>query len=347
VHRSWTHITPNKGFLKKSMGHASFWLSAALFSSRKIPPVDCVIGSSPTFFAAMAARAKARRDGVPFIMEVRDLWPAIFVDLGVIKNRRIIRLLEFWELSLYRSATRIVTVTDSFRENLIARGVPARKVVTITNGADTEYWRRDHADGSKLRDGLKLEGSFVVLYIGAHGISQGLGALIKAAARLKSRRDIRFVFVGEGADKPKLEAEAARLDLTNVTFLPPVGKEAVRAYYSLADLCVVPLRNIPLFDTFIPSKMFEIMATGRPILASLGGEAADILGRSGAAQVVKPEDDAAIAAAIVEAAANPQLLEAMAKCGPNFVRTHYARSLLAGRYLNLIQEAREEMGLTV
>jgi glycosyltransferase involved in cell wall biosynthesis len=347
VHRSWTYITPNKGFLKKIMGHASFWLSAALFSSRKIPPVDCVIGSSPTFFAAMAARAKARRDGVPFIMEVRDLWPAIFVELGVIRNRRIIRLLELWEISLYRSATRIVTVTDSFRENLIARGVPARKVVTITNGADTEYWRRDHADGSKLRDGLKLESSFVVLYIGAHGISQGLGALIKAAARLKSRRDIRFVFVGEGADKPKLEVEAARLELTNVTFLPPVGKEAVRAYYSLADLCVIPLRNIPLFDTFIPSKMFEIMATGRPILASLSGEAADILGRSGAAQIVKPEDDAAIAAAIVEAAANPQLLEAMAKCGPNFVRTHYARSLLADRYLNLIQEAREEMGLTV
>lgn len=346
VHRSWTYITANKGFVKKTLGHASLWMSAGVLSSRKMPAPDCVIGTSPTFFAAMAARSKARRHRIPFIMEVRDLWPAIFVDLGVIRNPRIIRLLELWELGLYRSATRIVTVTEAFRANLISRGVPAAKVATITNGADTDHWRPDPAGARKLRDQFKLGDDFIVLYIGAHGISQGLIAYVRAAERLRSHKRIRFVFVGEGAEKEKLQAEAARLDLGNVMFLPAVGKELVRSYYSLGDLCAVPLRNIPLFETFIPSKMFEIMSVGRPILGSVRGEAADILRRSGAADIVDPEDDAAIARAIVEAVNDPARLAAMGDQGPKFVSAHFSRSLLARRYVDLMRDARRELGLS-
>lgn len=345
VHRSWTYITPNKGFVKKSLGHASFWLSAGATSSRRMPAPDCAIGTSPTFFAAMAARAESRRHRVPFIMEVRDLWPAIFVDLGVIRNRKVIRLLELWEMNLYRSAAKIVTVTDSFRDNLVARGISPQKVVTITNGADTEYWQPAPERGTALRKELELNGSFVVLYIGAHGISQGLIAQVRAAARLQDLPHVQFVFVGEGADKKKLEAEAARLGIKNVRFLPPVGKESVRDYYTMADLCLVPLRNIPLFDTFIPSKMFEIMAVGRPILASLRGEAADILNRSVAALVVPPEDDGAVAATIRDLVQNPDRLMKMAANGPNFVRSHYSRQALARRYLEVMNGARREMGL--
>ena len=139
VHRNWTYITPNKGFLKKSLGHFSFLPSALCNSVSRLNCPNVTIGTSPTFFAAMAANRAAKQYGCPFIMEVRDLWPACFSELGVVKQPLFIKLLEKWELSLYRQADRVVTVTESFRENLIDRGIPASKVVTIYNGADEEF----------------------------------------------------------------------------------------------------------------------------------------------------------------------------------------------------------------
>jgi len=344
VHRSWTYIAPNKGFLRKSIGHATFWISAGCLSTRRMPAPDCVIGSSPTFFAAMAARACARRHRVPFIMEVRDLWPAIFVDLGVIRNHRIIRLLERWEMNLYHSAARIVTVTESFRENLIRRGIAPEKIVTITNGADVDYWRPESVGTDALRQELGLQNAFIALYIGAHGISQGLSAVIRTAERLRNEPRVRFVFVGEGADKEQLVREAGRLKLTNVRFVDSVGKSKVRNYYAMADVCLVPLRDIPLFDTFIPSKMFEIMAMGRPIIASVRGEAAEILRRSGAAAVVDPEDDQAIAAAITQMCGSGLMTSEMGIRGRRFVTANYSRRELARRYLEVIDEARAIAG---
>jgi glycosyltransferase involved in cell wall biosynthesis len=272
-------------------------------------------------------------------MEVRDLWPAIFRDLGVLRNETALRLLERWEMSLYRSATRVVTVTDSFRDNIIGRGIPAEKVVTITNGADTDFWQPGKAAPQELRSRLGLTGKFVVLYIGAHGISHALSAQLRAAARLKSESNIHFVFVGEGAEKERLQNEARALGLGSVLFRDPVGREEVRDYYAMADLCLVPLRAIPLFDTFIPSKMFEIMSMERPLLASLRGEAARILTRSGAARIVAPEDDEAVAAAIGDLRNKPAELVGMGIAGRRFVESCYSRRMLARRYLELMAEA--------
>lgn len=344
VHRNWTYITPNKGFLKKTIGHASFWLSTRWNTGGRMPPPDCVIGTSPTFFAAMAAAATARRHRVPFVMEVRDLWPAIFTELGVIRNQTVIRLLELWELALYRRATRVVTVTESFRRNLISRGVPAGKVVTITNGADTDYWTAAPEGARRLRAELGLDGKFVVLYIGAHGISQGLGSVVKAAGALARRDDIEFLFVGEGAEKQRLLEQASALQLRNLRFIEPVGRDGVRDFYSMADLCLVPLRNIPLFDTFIPSKMFEIMSVGRPILASLRGEAAEILQASGAATVVEPESAEALTRAIEDLAGNREATNRRGAAGRAFVQERYSRAALAARYVGVMQEACAERG---
>ena len=184
VHRHWTYMAANKGFMKKTLGHVSFLAGHRLFSASKIMRPDVTVGTSPTFFAAMAAERDARKYNIPFVMEVRDLWPAIFVDLGVIKNPVIIRLLEKWELSLYSRASRIVTVTDAFRKNLLERGIPANKVVTITNGADADFWT-PKGKPEALAKKLGVERKHVVLYIGAHGISQALGRVLDSAALLK------------------------------------------------------------------------------------------------------------------------------------------------------------------
>ena len=341
VHRHWTYITPNKGFLKKSMGHLSFIPGSMLFSQRHVAGPDIVIGSSPTFFAAMAGAGLARKRRAPFVMEVRDLWPAIFVELGVLKNRLAIDLLEKWEMSLYRRASRVVTVTDAFRDNIIARGIPEEKVVTITNGADVDFWKPAEKPVGLMRS-LDLEGRFVALYIGAHGISQALSRIIDSADLLKEEAGIRFLFVGEGAEKEQLQTRCREKGLENVIFLDPVDKATVKEYYALADVCLVPLRDIPLFDTFIPSKMFEIMAMGRPIVGSVRGEAAGILDRSGGAVVVGPEDSRGIARAVMDLYQDPAGAETMGHRARTFVERHYSRKVLAGRYLDVLAGAVDE-----
>lgn len=338
VHRNWIYITPNKGFVKKSLGHVSLWPSARLSSEAKLTGCDVVIGTSPTFFAAIAAAGIARRQKIPFVMEVRDLWPAIFVELGVLRNRQIIHLLEAWEMWLYRQAAKVVTVTESFTKNLIERGIPADKVHTVPNGADVDYWR-PQAKPQRLAEQLGVNGRFVVLYIGTHGISQALSAILDSAVQLRNYPDIQFLFVGEGAEKEMLQQKANEQQLANVIFHDPVPKEEVLNYYALADACLVPLRDIPLFATFIPSKMFEILASARPIIGSVTGEAAAILERSQGALVVPPEDGMAVAQAILHLYQNPSQCVQMGQTGRSFVLSHYSRQSLAASYAHILEEA--------
>jgi glycosyltransferase involved in cell wall biosynthesis len=341
AHRHWTYVTPNEGFIRKTLGHVSYLPSAFLLSTRRLQEPDVVIGTSPTFFAAMAAAAAGASRRIPFIMEVRDLWPAVMVELGVLRNRLMIGALERLEMSLYARATRVVTVTESFRRDLIGRGLPATKVFTIPNGADVDFWQPAEPP-AELRRRLGLEDRFVVLYIGAHGISHALSRLLESAEQLQEKAQIHFVFVGEGAEKERLVRRAREARLKNTLFLDPVAKETVREFYALADVCLVPLRDIPLFDTFIPSKMFEIMAMAKPIVGSLRGEAADILRRSGGAIVVEPEDSSAIAQAILRLYHQREQANEMGRRGREFVIEHYSRRSLAARYMNVMEEAVNE-----
>jgi len=258
--------------------------------------------------------------------------------LGILKNHIIINMLECMELALYKLAVRVVTVTDSFRQNLISRGVPPSKIITIPNGADIAYWQPVKPD-AELKHKLGLEHKFVVLYIGAHGISHALGRILESAERLKPFSDIHFLFVGEGAEKSQLIRQAQRSRLENVTFLDPVDKERVKALYSIADVCLVPLRNITLFNSFIPSKMFEMMAMGRPIVASLSGESADIVNKSGSGIVVEPENAEAIAQAILHLFQNQEEVKAMGGRGRQFVCENYSRRIFALQYARVAEEA--------
>jgi glycosyltransferase involved in cell wall biosynthesis len=339
VHRLWSYVTPNRGIIKKTLGHISFMAAAMIAPQRVTGSAEVVIGTSPTLFAAIAAAWVAARQHVPFVMEVRDLWPALFSELRVLNNRAILRVLEWLELSLYRKASGIVTVTESFRQNLIARGVPDWKVLTIPNGADLDFWQPALANPAGLRERLGLKGKFTVLYIGAHGISQGLGAIVRAAELLRDDSSIEFLFVGDGADKPSLIERVRTSGPANVRFLDAVSKAEVRDFYAMADVCLVPLRDIPLFRTFIPSKMFEMLAMGSPIVASVAGEAAGILERSGGAVVVPPEESAAIAAAIRLMRESDNV--PMRQRGRAFVEEHYSRRSLAARYVEFLEQTRD------
>jgi len=223
-------------------------------------------------FAAVAACLFSMVRRIPFIFEVRDLWPAAFVEMGLLKPGLTLRMLEALELWLYRRAARIVTVTESFGPIIAARGIDPSKIIFIPNGADVDFLTPGPAD-AVLRGRYAPGARFVALYIGAHGISQHLSTLLAAADRLRDRTDIAFVFVGEGAEKGQLMTEAFQRHLPNVRFVRSQPHEFVPDFYRMADACFVPLRNVPLFSTFIPSNLFEIMACGRPVIGSLSGEA--------------------------------------------------------------------------
>lgn len=347
VERRWSYVTPNKGFVKKTLGHLSFMCTGwrGLSAVAADGPPDIVIVSSPTFFSVFTAWAWCGLRGIPWVFEVRDLWPGVFVELGVLRNRLLIWTLERMELFLYRRATRVVTVTRSFKDDIARRGIDAAKIGVVTNGVDLERFTPGAADPAFLRE-EGIEGRFVVLYLGAHGISHALVRILDAAERLRDVPEILFVFVGEGAEKDLLVAEAARRGLANVSFRAGVPKERVLAWYRAAGAGLVPLRDVPLFKTFIPSKMFELLACGLPVVASVEGEAKEILDESGGAVVVRPEDAEGIAAAVRALHADPARRAELGSRGREYVTERYGRTRLGRDYLEflapVVSEARRD-----
>ena len=336
VLRTWLYATPNEGIARKTLGHLSFMISSVLLGCRPSGRADVVVVSSPTFFSIAAAWLLARLKRARLVVEVRDLWPAIFVELGVLTSRPLIGVLEKFELAAYAAADAVVVVSDGFRANLISRGVPPGKVHTIRNGVTLGHFDPDGAASPAIRARLGARpGDCLVLYLGTHGISQALPAVADAAARLDGE-PVHFAFVGEGADKPRLRARVAELGLANVSLHPGIPQSGVPALLAAADICLAPLRSVPLFYTFIPSKIFEYLAAGRAVVGAVAGEAAQILREAGAA-VVPPEDSGALAGAIRALAADPQRRRAMGRRGRAQVERSFDRAALAREYRKVLE----------
>jgi glycosyltransferase involved in cell wall biosynthesis len=335
VLRTWLYATPNEGIARKTIGHLSFMITSVLLGGRASGPADVIVVSSPTFFAVGSAWVLARLKRARLVVEVRDLWPAIFSELGVLTSRLVIRLLERLELAAYAAADTVIVVSDGFRANLIGRGVPVGKVHTVRNGVHPGEFDADAPADVRLRAQLGARnGDCLVLYAGAHGISQGLTSVADAAAQFKDEA-IRFAFVGDGADKQRLRRRVAEHGLRNVALLPGIPHEQVPALLAAADICLVPLRDVPLFSSFIPSKMFEYLAAGKPVVGALAGEAAQILREAGA-WIVPPADSEALAAAIRTLAADPQRRQSMGREGRCYVEKHFDRGELARLYRKLL-----------
>jgi glycosyltransferase involved in cell wall biosynthesis len=339
VIRTWLYATPNEGMARKTLGHLSFMVSSVLLGWRASGPADVVVVSSPTFFSILSGWLLARLKRARFVVEIRDLWPAIFVELGVLTNRRIIGMLERLELAAYAAADQVVVVSEGFRADLLRRGVPPEKVHTIRNGVELDRFT-PAGDSSTEHHELRARlgagpDDCLVLYAGTHGISQALSAVADAAAQLDGRA-IRFAFVGDGADKRRLQRRITELGLRNVALLPGVPSGEMPTLLGAADICLVPLRNVPLFATFIPSKMFEYLAAGKAVVGSVTGEAAQILAEAGAV-VVPPEDSGSLAAAIAALAADPQLRTEIGRVGRVFAERYYDRAALAREYRKILE----------
>jgi glycosyltransferase involved in cell wall biosynthesis len=291
VIRVWSYITANEGFIKRILDYQSFMLSATL-AAPFVRRVDMVVGTSPQFFTACAAYLVSRIKRIPFVFELRDMWPESIKAVGAMKDSAVIRVLERIEMFLYRKAARIVTVTHAFKDALIRRGIDGSKVDVVTNGVDLSHFAPQVKD-SVLVQKFSLQGMFVAGYIGTHGMAHALETLLEAALTLQKTpgaENVRLLFLGDGARKNNLEIQARVMGLENVLFLESVPKDQVVRYWSLLDVSVIHLRKSDLFTTVIPSKLFECMGMGLPVLHGVAGESADIVRREQVGEVFESEN---------------------------------------------------------
>lgn len=291
VIRVWSCITANEGFIKRILDYQSFMLSATL-AAPFVRSVDVVVGTSPQFFTACAAYLVSRMKRIPFVFELRDMWPESIKAVGAMKDSAVFRMLERIEMFLYRKAARIVTVTHAFKDTLIGRGIDGAKIDVVTNGVDLSHFAPQVKDAA-LEQKFGLQGMFVAGYIGTHGMAHALETLLEAALKLQQTpgaENVRLMFLGDGARKQGLETQARAMGLGNVLFLDSVPKDQVVRYWSLLDVSVIHLRKSDLFTTVIPSKLFECMGMGLPVLHGVAGESADIVRREQVGEVFESEN---------------------------------------------------------
>lgn len=343
VIRVWSYISANEGFALRTLDYVSYMVSAVL-AAPFVRKVDLIVGTSPQFFTACAAYAASRTRRVPYVFELRDLWPESIRAVGAMKEGRALRTLERLELFLYRKAARVVSVTQSFKRNLVERGVDPAKIAVVTNGVDGSRFTPRPKDADLVaRHGLA--GKFVAGYVGTHGMAHALETVLDAAKRFQDAGDdrFRFLLLGDGARKQALVARAEELGLRNIVFVDSVPKEEVARYWSLIDVSIIHLRRTELFTTVIPSKLFECLGMGIPVLHGVAGESAEIVEREGVGLVVEPENAEALSAGLARLADDPELLARLrARCLA--AAPTYDRSVLARRMLDVLTDAAESGG---
>jgi len=337
VVRTWIYAAPNRGFWRRSLNYVSFALSSLFQGLRHAGRADLVIATSPQFLVGVSGWIASRKLGVPFVFEVRDLWPDSIAALGVLREGLILQSLRRIEMLLYRQASCIVGVAHSTRSELIARGVDPDKIVIIPNGADRQVFRAMEKYNG-IREHLGLGRKFVVSYVGTHGLAHGLETVLDCADDLRDHEDIAFLFVGDGAEKDRLVARAQNLRLPNVHFMGVQPREEIPSYIATSDVSLVPLRRKELFQKVLPSKMFEIMGCARPVILGVEGEARAAVEASGGGVCVTPEDPAAMRRAILDLYEDPERAERLGQRGREYVQQHFCRDRLADSYLDVLRD---------
>ena len=332
VVRVKTFVAANEGVALRTLDFLTFMVTG-FFGGLVQERPDVVVATSPQFFAAVGGWALSAMRRRPFVFELSDLWPASITAVGAMSENWGLRMIERLELFLYRRAAKVVALTKSFKTDLVSRGIAAEKIAVVINGVDMSRYAPRPRD-QKLARELGLENHFVVGYIGTHGMAHALERVLDAAAALRESPAVRFLFVGSGAARDRLVSEAQRRGLSNVVFVPAQPKEMMPSYWSLCDLALVHLKDTPLFRTVIPSKIFEAMAMGRPILlAAPDGEAADIVRATGAGLVLPPENPRALAEAVKGLSESEATVAQLARqaliAAPLFTREKQARDMLA------------------
>jgi len=334
VIRLWTFITANEGFVKRTLNYISYMISVILFIPF-MPKHDIFVSTSPQFFCGLSGYFVKIFRRKPWIIEIRDLWPESIVAVGAIKNKLIIKVLEYLEVLLYRKSDHIIPVTDSFKSHILNKNISDKKITVIKNGVDLESYNSDKVIKTN-EFGVELDNKFVASYVGTHGLAHHLETILEAAEILNYRDDIIFLMVGDGAEKNNLLKLRQDKKLKNVIMLDQQEKCKMPLIWALSDVSLVLLKKSDLFKTVIPSKIFESMAMKKPIILGVEGEVKAMIHEGNSGIAIEPENAKQLADAILMLADNNNKYEILAINGYKYVSKNFDRKDLACRYENIM-----------
>lgn len=334
VLRAYAHPSLHRSFVWRVISFLSFMFSS-IRASLRAGPIDVVLGTTPPIFQAVSAWFVAALRRRPFVLEVRDLWPAFAIEMGVLTNPVLIRLSRALEMFLYRRAAMLIVNSPAYFDYLIGKGLPAEKVRVIPNGVDCSLFDPTAA-GEKQRASLNGRGEFIVMYAGALGAANDIETILGAAALLRDE-PIKIALVGDGKERRAHEALAREMSLPNVVFTGAVPKKEMPAFLAASDACIATLRNIPMFRTTYPNKVFDYMAAGRPTILGIDGVIREVVEKAGGGIFVQPGNEAALAEALKELSRDRQRAKEMGRKARAYVAEHFNRDRQALEFAELLR----------
>jgi len=334
VIRLWTFITPNEGFILRTLNYIIYMLISVIYITLSNIKFDLVIATTPQFFCGLAGKYISIIRRKPFILELRDLWPESIIAVGALRNKTIIKILERIELNLYRSASAIISVTRSFKENLVSKGIDKEKIHIFFNGVSFDIFKDEKQISNKEINDFVNSG-FIIGYIGTIGMAHSIGTLVSCADLLKET-DIKFLIVGSGAEREKHENTIREKNLQNIKIFPIQPKDQIPSIINKCNLFCVHLKDQRLFETVIPSKIFEGMIMKKAILIGVNGESRKIIEDANCGIYFKPEDHNDLAEKIKYLKDNENLLNEYGHNGYEYVQKIFDRKKIAKDYLDTI-----------
>ncbi len=343
VFRTWLWPLPNRKAHERMRNYASFCLSAGL-RGLGIPSPDVIIATSPQLLVGLSGWWLSFAKRVPFVFEVRDLWPESLIAVGAgdgnsLLHRSLSGVADF----LYHRSDHIVVVSPAFKEHLTKyRDVCPAKISVVQNGVETSLFAPSSPDANfRVRKQVGAEGKFLVCYVGTMGWAHGLETLLDAASasQLRNQRpEVLFMLIGEGAEKDRIKSIAQSRGLNNVRFFDQQPRQTIPAFISASDACLVLLKKTDIFKTVIPTKMLEFMSCARPVILGVDGQARQLIEEAGAGIAIEPESSAALVQAISQLAATHELGRAMGQRGREYILRNLSRSQTADTYLRVLEQ---------
>ena len=336
VQRAWTYPALHRSFVWRVVSFLSFMVTS-VWAALKVKNVDLVIGTSPPIFQAVSAWVVSVVKWRPFLLEIRDLWPEFAVDMGVLKNPVLIWLARRLERFLYARANHMLVNSPAYRDYLIRLGIPAAKISFIANGVDPDMFHVEETAGG-LRDEFQLQHKFIVTYAGAMGMANNLEVVLEAATLLNDIPDVHFLMVGDGKDRPKLQELAKQMNVRNVTFTGSRPKSKMPSILAESDVCLAVLRDIPMFKTTYPNKVFDYMAAARPVVLAIDGVIRHVIEAAQGGIPVPPGNPQAMADAVRTLYSNRTRSKQMGKQARDYVIKFFDRNKQALQFGELIQQ---------
>ena len=340
VLRTYVHSGYNKNFMERLLAYFSFTVSstwAGIFYTGK---QDVILATSPPLFVGISGYIISRVKRIPFIFEVRDLWPKFAIDTGVLRNKLFIKLAYRLERFIYEKSLLINVLTPAYKKYLIEeREIPERKIIFIPNGADLSLFQPAIRD-NWVRKRYNWQNKFVILYVGAHGVANDLIQLIKVAERFRDHPDILFALIGDGMEKQKLEKLVVEKGLTNVQFIDSRPKREMLDFINATDACTAVLKKV--FITTYPNKLFDYMACAKPVILPIDGSSRELIEDANAGIYVEPENPIEFEEAVLRLYNNHNLCKEYGENGYRYVKVKFSREKVAYKYEKILQRVIKE-----